>query len=64
MQIKALAIAAVLASVVYAKGNYICRSFKIEEDCKGKYICVNAYGDCKVTSDQDIDCDCYIKTHH
>ncbi|KAF9336856.1 hypothetical protein BGZ91_009789 [Linnemannia elongata] len=64
MQIKTVVIVALLASVVYARGNYVCRSFKIDDDCKGKYICVNAYGNCEVNSDNDVDCDCYIKTHH
>ncbi|KAG0288251.1 hypothetical protein BGZ96_007955 [Linnemannia gamsii] len=64
MQIKTVAIVALLASMVYAKGNYVCRNFKIDDDCKGKYICVNAYGNCEVNSDNDVDCDCYIKTHH
>ncbi|OAQ22810.1 hypothetical protein K457DRAFT_37002 [Linnemannia elongata AG-77] len=64
MQIKTVAIVALLASVVYAKGNYVCKGFSIEEDCKGKYICVNAYGNCAVNSDHDVECDCYIKVHH
>lgn len=53
-----------LPSFVFSKGNYICKSFNIENDCKGKYICVNAYGNCAVNSDADVVFDCYIKVHH
>ncbi|KAF9210319.1 hypothetical protein BGZ59_009601, partial [Podila verticillata] len=63
MQIKSVVILAVLASVVYAKGNFVCRGFNIEDGCDGKYVCVNAYANCKVNSDNDVDCDCYIKVH-
>ncbi|KAF9584458.1 hypothetical protein BGW38_006393, partial [Lunasporangiospora selenospora] len=61
MQIKIVLLATLLASAVLANGNFVCRSFNIESGCDGKYICVNAYANCKVNDDKDVDCDCYIK---
>ncbi|KAF9929818.1 hypothetical protein FBU30_001192 [Linnemannia zychae] len=63
MQIKVVLLITAIAAVVSAKGNFVCRSFKIDDDCKGKYICVNAYGNCSTNSEDDIDCDCYVKVH-
>ncbi|KAG0235334.1 hypothetical protein BGW41_000828, partial [Actinomortierella wolfii] len=61
MQVKAIAVLALLVSSVLAKGNFVCRSFQIESDCVSKYVCVNAYAGCKVNADNDAECDCYVK---
>ncbi|KAG0235975.1 hypothetical protein BGW42_004430, partial [Actinomortierella wolfii] len=64
MQIKTIVVLSLLASSVFADGNFVCRSFKIDDDCVNRYICVNAYGNCKVNSNNDAECNCYIKAHH